>query len=109
MDIQNQKLDELWVAYREVLEVPEASAHFAPKLWGRIDGQRAFTLRLKRLSRIFAGSAAVICLLLTGIMVAPSRTTSQPASYLDVLAEALPLDNLAAQGIAHTDHPELSH
>ena|ERR1019366_8626854 len=100
----NQDLDTLLQAYRDTVLVPEPGAHFMPRLWEKIDKRRNFTVRWKRVSQVFVGSAAVICLLITGIMVTPRTPgSSTHATYLDVLAEAHPTDNLAAQGIAHSD------
>ena len=59
-------LDRLLGQYRDATAVPEASVHFMPQTLGRIEGRRSFTLRFKRVTQVFVGSAAVICLLFVG-------------------------------------------
>ncbi len=105
----DRELDALFADYRVAAEVPEPGPSFMPRLWDRIEKRRSFAFQWKRVTQVFVGSAAVICLLLTGIMVVP-RTAAAPshATYLDVLAEAHPTENLAAQGIARFDNPEAS-
>lgn len=105
----DESLDALLMLYRDSTAVPEASAHFMPKLWEAIEGRRSFTLRLKRVSQVFVGSAAVICLCLGGFMVSPrSPGALHPATYVDELAAAHPTENLAAQGIVKLENPEVS-
>ncbi len=107
MNRSDEPLDALLLLYRDSATVPEPSSHFMPKLWERIERQRSFTFRLKRVSQMFAGSAAVICLCLGGFMVLPrSQGTLHPATYVDELAAAHPTENLAAHGIVRWENPE---
>ena len=107
MNRSDEPLDALLLLYRDSAAVPEASANFMPKLWEKIEGRRTFTFRLKRVSQVFVGSAAVICLCLGGFMVVPhSQGAQHPATYVDELAEALPTENLAAQGIVRLENAE---
>lgn len=107
MNRSDEPLDALLLLYRDSATVPEASAHFMPKLWERIERRKSFTFRLKRVSQVFVGSAAVICLCLGGFMVAPrSQGTLHPATYVDELAAAHPTENLAAHGIVRWENPE---
>ena len=107
MNGSDRDLDALFAEYRTAADVPEPGSHFMPGLWERIENRRGFAFQWKRVTQVFVGSAAVICLFLTGMMVVP-RSASAPshATYLDVLAEAQPTENLAAQGISRLDNPE---
>lgn len=104
----NRKLDGLFEAYRGSVAVPEPGAHFMPELWARIEGRRSFAVRLTRMTQVFAGSAAVLCLVFTGLLVVPrASSTHAGETYVDVLADAHPTENLLAQGIApHIDAKE---
>ncbi len=107
MNGSDRELDFLFAEYRATVEVPEAGTHFMPKLWERIESRRGFAFQWKRVTQVFVGSAAVICLFITGMLVVPrSAAALNHATYLDVLAEAHPTENLAAQGIARYDIPE---
>jgi hypothetical protein len=99
-------LDALLAEYRNSVDVPEAGVNFMPKLWDRIEARRSFAFQWKRATQIFVGAAAAICLLFTGLTIAPRTTSSQHATYADVLAEAHPTENLVAQGIIHLDTVE---
>jgi len=110
MDRWNNELEMLFQAYRQSVPDPEASSGFMPKLWDRIEARRSFTLRLKRLSRVFVGSAAVLCVLIAGAsVVIPSQGVEVHATYLDALAAAHPAENLWAFGIAHPEAAEQVH
>jgi len=95
------ELDHLFESYRAALPDPEASANFMPELWRRIEARQFFLVRMKKLSQLFVAAAAAICLLLGIILQAPvsSDTPLARGSYVDVLAEANPAENLAAVGI----------
>jgi len=83
-----------------------------PRLWDQIEAKRAFAFRLKKVTQVFVAASAFACLLMTGITVmGDSSPALQPhATYVDVLAEAHPAENLAALGIlAHADGSEASH
>lgn len=91
----------LLVEYRNAAEAPEPGMNFMPRLWQRIEARRSVTFRFRRVSRVFVGAAAVLCLFLAGVgAVLPSH--EEPAvrgTYLDALADATPPLSLAPQGI----------
>lgn len=91
----DRDLDTLFQAYRDGAQIPEPGAHFMPRLWEKIDGRRSYAFRLKRVTQVFVGAAALMCLLFTGIMVVPQSAGTTQATYLDALAEAHPADVLA--------------
>lgn len=94
--------------YREAAGEPEPSVNFMPKLWQRIEAKRTFTFRFRRLTQLFVGAAAVICLLIAGASTVLPGNQSGPVhgTYLDALAEAHPAESLAAQGIVRADSDE---
>jgi len=61
----------------------------------------------KKVTRIFVGSSAFVCLLMVGLWSLPeSGPVAHYANYVDVLAASQPAENLAAQGIWPTNLPE---
>ena len=99
MDRFDAELNELFQAYSDAIGSPQAGPNFMPRLWEQIEARRNFTFRFRKLTQVFVAAAAATCLLLAGITVAGPTSISQPASYIDALAEAQPPDNLAALGI----------
>ena len=98
---QDKDLDQLFATYREALPDPEASAGFMPELWRRIEARQSFLARMKKLTQVFVAAAAAICLLL-GIVLQVPVAKQRPAvagTYVDVLYNANPTDNLTAVGI----------
>ena len=79
---------------------PEASVNFMPELWRKIEARQFFLSRLKKLTQVFVAAAAAICLFL-GIVLQVHTAVRQNVSgnYVDVLANANPVDNLTAVGI----------
>ena len=98
-------LDGLMKQYRREIGEPEASVNFMPRLWQKIEAKRTFAFRFRRMTQLFVGAAAAICLLIAGVStVMPTRNAPQlHGTYLDALAAAHPAETLAAQGIVHID------
>jgi hypothetical protein len=98
---QNNDLDQLFATYRAALPDPEASAGFMPELWRRIEARQSFLSRMKKLTQVFVAAAAAICLLLGIVLQAPvgKQRPAVAGTYVDVLYNANPTDNLTAVGI----------
>jgi hypothetical protein len=99
MDQFKDDIRALLSEYRESLPDFEPSPEFMPRLWGRIEARRSFTLRIKRLTQVFLAGAAALCLLMTGVLVLPISKQPVHSTYVDILAEAHPTESLAALGI----------
>ncbi|MEP6601452.1 MAG: hypothetical protein ABJB49_06520 [Nitrospirota bacterium] len=101
MENLDHDLDAMLDVYRRDIGEPEASANFMPRLWQKIEAKRTFAFRFRRLTQVFVGAAAAICLLIAGVstVLPPSAAPQLRGSYLDALAEAHPAETLAAQGI----------
>jgi hypothetical protein len=92
MDGINDKLDAVWAEYRSACPDPEPSADFVPRMWQRIDAQRAamtFTFRRMVQACVLATVALSVVL---GVVVIPhlQNLDLDTASYVDVLAADLP-------------------
>jgi hypothetical protein len=104
---RDNELNALFADYRAAVPDPDASANFMPQLWRKIEARQSFTIRVRRLTQVFVGAAAAICLLFATIEVVPGSSRPEVrGSYLDVLAAAHPADNLAALGIMAHDLAE---
>jgi ABC-type nitrate/sulfonate/bicarbonate transport system permease component len=86
-----QRLDALFRAYREVCPTPEASANFMPKLWAGIEARQRFTFSLSRMVNGFVTAAVALSIALGVYMYMP-RSVSDSESYIEALAEARPID-----------------
>ena len=104
---RDNELNALFADYRAAVPDPDAGANFMPELWRKIEARQSFTIRVRKLTQVFVGAAAAICLLFATIEVVPGSARPEPGgSYLDVLAAAHPSDNLAGLGIVARDTPE---
>jgi hypothetical protein len=104
MEQLDRDFDALLAQYRRDIGEPEASANFMPRLWQNIEAKRTFAFRFRRLTQVFVGAAAVICMLIAGVStVLPGPAPQLHGTYLDVLAEALPADALAVQDMDRGD------
>ncbi len=104
MDQFNNQLNALFAGYKAAVPDPDASANFMPQLWRKIEARQILMLRVRKLTQVFVGAAAAVCLLFAMIQVVPARSRPEVhASYVDALAAAHPADNLAALGIVPHD------
>ncbi len=100
MDQLNQELESLFANYKALVPDPEPSANFMPELWRRVEARRSLVFRVKRLTQLFVAAAAAICIAFATFEAVPrSDKPVINGNYVDVLAETLPAENLAAQGI----------
>jgi len=100
----DDELNALFVKYKAAVPDPDASANFMPQLWRKIEARQTLMLRVRKLTQVFMGAAAAVCLLFAMVQVAPSGSRPEVhASYVDALAAAHPADNLAALGIVTRD------
>ena len=100
MDQRKTELDQLFAKYKEAVGDPDPSADFMPGLWRKIEARQSFTTRIKKLTQVFVVATAALCLLLGMAVVVPGSLHPElRGTYVDVLAEAHPPDNLTALGI----------
>jgi hypothetical protein len=103
----DDELKALFAKYKAAVPDPDASTNFMPELWRKIQARQTFMLRVRKLTQVFVGAAAAVCLLFAMIEVVPGGTRAEVhASYVDALAAAHPADSLAALGIVPHDTPD---
>ena len=94
----NERLDNLFQAYRAACPAPEISAGFMPGLWKKIDGRRSFTWKLRIYSRSLATAAAALCMVMAVYQMSPVTPQVNPAytqTYLEALQDDNPVETLA--------------
>src|SRR5690349_19307187 len=100
-------LDRLFVAYREALPDPDASAAFTPGVWQRIEARRSPLRMMRRMTEAFVALAALVTILIGAFLI--PRMQASPAyraSYVDVLAAETSAETLAYAEVVHTDLPD---
>jgi hypothetical protein len=104
MDQFNDQLNVLFAKYKAAMPDPDPSANFMPQLWRNIEARQTLMLRVRKLTQVFMGAAAAVCLLFAMVEVVPLGSRPEVhASYVDALAAAHPADSLAALGIVPHD------
>jgi hypothetical protein len=81
---QDQELHLLLERYRAACPDPEPSADFMPGLWRRIEGRQHVSRRFLRIAQGFVTAAAMICLLLTGVVLTQAGF-SDSRTYVEAL------------------------
>lgn len=95
------RLTELFAAYRNACPDPEPGAGFTLGLWERIEARRSFTLRWKRLSQAIITAAVAACFMM-GLFEA--RPDPMHETYLEVLASGQSADSPADEQIVQVVH-----
>jgi len=85
----NERLDQLFLEYREACIAPELSAGFMPALWQKIEGRQSTSWVFKKVSGWFvAASAAATAVLALALLSMPSPAGGNfsAETYVDALA-----------------------
>ena len=84
----NERLDQLFVEYRNACEAPELSAGFMPALWQRIEARQSTSWVFKKISGWFvaASAAAAVALGLALLSMPPTPVGASVSTYVDALA-----------------------
>ena len=89
MDRMKDRLDALWVEYREALPDPEASPNFMPQLWQKIEARRVETTSVfRRLAQICVMATVALALVISVVLI-PRNNNDEAfftGTYVDVLA-----------------------
>ena len=85
----NERLDRLFLEYRDACDAPELSANFMPALWQKIEARQSSSWIFKKVSGWFvAVSAAASAVLAIALLSTPavSGGNSYASTYVDALA-----------------------
>jgi hypothetical protein len=92
MDRMDDKLDALWVEYREACLDPEPSPEFMPRLWQKIEARRVETTSVfRRVAQICVMATLALTLFMSVVLIpryqSEVTTTSYNGTYVDSLAD----------------------
>jgi len=89
-----ERLDALFRAYRNVCPNPEAGANFMPDLWARIEARQSFAFSFRRIANALVPAAVALSIALGVYTLIPRSSPSSYAgqTYIEVLAEANPVE-----------------
>ena len=92
----NERLDQLFLEYRDACDAPELSAGFMPALWQKIEARQSTSWVFKRVSGWFvAASAAASAVLALALLSTPAITGGASNIYADTYVDALAADHIA--------------
>jgi len=90
----NERLDRLFLEYRDACDAPELSANFMPALWQKIEARQSSSWIFKKVSGWFvAVSAAASAVLAIALLSTPA--VSGGNSYANTYVDALAADHVA--------------
>src|SRR6476659_4577873 len=90
----NERLDQLFLEYREACDAPELSAGFMPALWQKLEARQSSAWVFKKISGWFvAASAAASAVLAFALFAMPSMPGAN--NYASTYVDALAADNVA--------------
>lgn len=93
-DISNtdERLDQLFLEYRDSCETPEVSANFMPVLWQKIEARQSPSWIFKKVSGwLVAASAAASAVLAIALLTTPSSPAA--SNYAETYVDALAADH----------------
>ena len=100
MDQWTNELEQLFGQYKRLMPDPDPGANFMPELWRKIESRQSLVLRIRRLTQVFVAAAVAICVVFAMFLAVPSSDNpGLNGTYVDVLAEIHPAENLTPLGI----------
>lgn len=88
---QDQKLQDLFQAYRAACPDMDENSTFMPGLWQKIEARQAFPFAMRRFAQLFVSAAAAMCLLMAMLITTAPPHAAGPGVMTYV--EALDTDN----------------
>ena len=103
---QDQKLQDLFQAYRTACPDMDDNSTFMPGLWQKIEARQAFPFAMRRFAQLFVSAAAAMCLLMA--MLITTATTHSAGPGFMTYVEALDTDN-SHELLAYADIENVSN
>jgi hypothetical protein len=99
-----EKIDSLFLAYRDACVAPAPGVNFMPNLWARIESRQSFTFSFRRMANAFV-TAAVALSIAAGVYLSIPRADAvyYSQSYVEALAEAASPDLVGPASLDATD------
>ena len=90
MDRMKDRLDALWVEYREATPDLDASPNFMPQLWQKIEARRVETTSVfRRLAQICVMATIALTLVISAVLIPHGSNNDEvfySGTYVDILA-----------------------
>ena len=89
MNPMDDRLNALWLEYRDACPDPDSSANFMPQLWQKIEARRVETTSVfRRLAQICVMATLALALFMSVVLVPRSNTDEvfYSGTYVDALA-----------------------
>jgi hypothetical protein len=89
MDRMKDRLDALWVEYREATPDPEVGPSFMPQMWQKIEARRVETTSVfRRLAQICVMATIALALVISAVLIPHSNNDEvfYSGTYVDILA-----------------------
>lgn len=89
MDRMKDRLDALWVEYREATPDTEAGPSFMPQLWQKIEARRIETTSVfRRLAQICVMASIALALVMSAVLIPHGNNDEvfYSGTYVDILA-----------------------
>jgi hypothetical protein len=103
---EDERLEELFGAYRAACPDPEAGAGFMPGLWDKIESRRRSTIFLRRWTSAFVAAATAVSLFMAVDSVRQNDSLMHTLSYVDTLGADEPFETFAYGDLAHLESPD---
>ena len=92
---KDERLNRLFLEYREACEVPELDAGFMPALWQKIEARQSSSWVFRKVSGWFvAASAAASAVLALALFSTPSIPSGGNSVYATTYVDALEADHI---------------
>jgi hypothetical protein len=102
-----ERLDNLFRAYRDACPAPDPSANFMPNIWTRIEARQSVTFSLRRMASAFVTAAVALSLAMGVYLALPhSNPNYYSQTYIEALADANPLETPEIVGPVKLDISE---
>ena len=89
MDRMKDRLDALWVEYREATPGPEVGPSFMPQMWQKIEARRVETTSVfRRLAQICVMATIALALVISAVLIPHGNNDEAfySGTYVDILA-----------------------
>jgi hypothetical protein len=102
---EEERLDQLWAAYRAACPDPEPGPGFMPGLWSKIEARRRSARLLRRWTGAFVAAATALSLFMAVHSVREADAAVHALTYVDALSTDEPFETLVYGELAQLDKP----
>ncbi len=102
---EEERLEQLWAAYRAAWPDPEPGPGFMPGIWSRIEARRRSARLLRRWTGAFVAAAMALSLFMVVHSLRQADATIHALTYVDALSADEPFETLVYGELAQLDNP----